>query len=297
MLVKDPANLEYCRTLSKAPVSFYRYFSYQTCPLKYFFSYAMKLPQAIIYDLDLNSLELGTVYHNSLKRLVKAGRKYLRDLTSEELKLIVQQILNEELGKMSFFEPEIFEINLLKFTSVIMNYLEKVEFPEEIDGRNRNLKAYKIYKTDHGFDFFNPREFEFTFTGMEEAKIDDIDFSGRIDRIDECESGLMIIDYKSKNTGEKAQLALYSNICEKIFKMPVIQSAFIDVEDAKIVNMMDRDNIHEVWNELIESMKDFIKGVANGDFTPQSCKDNCERCDFNKICPVRWPDGTFKCSK
>jgi ATP-dependent helicase/nuclease subunit B len=297
MLVKDLANLEYCRTLSKAPVSFYRYFSYQTCPLKYFFSYAMKLPQAIIYDLDLNSLELGTVYHNSLKRLVKAGRKYLRDLTSEELKLIVQQILNEELGKMSFFEPEIFEINLLKFTSVIMNYLEKVEFPEEIDGRNRNLKAYKIYKTDHGFDFFNPREFEFTFTGMEEAKIDDMDFSGRIDRIDECESGLMIIDYKSKNTGEKAQLALYSNICEKIFKMPVIQSAFIVVEDAKIVNMMDRDKIHEVWNELIESMKDFIKGVANGDFTPQSCKDNCERCDFNKICPVRWPDGTFKCSK
>ncbi len=297
MSVKDESNLEYCKSLSKMPVSFYRYFSYKTCPLKYFFSYALKLPQAITYDLDLNSIELGTVYHNSLKRLIKEDRLRLRELPAEELKSKVEGILSEELGKMSFFEPEVLEINLLKFTSVILNYLEKVEFPEEIDGRNRNLKAYKVYKADDHSDFFKPSKFEFTFTGMPEANVDGINFSGRIDRIDECDSGLMVLDYKSKNAGEKDQLALYSHICEQIFKVPVLQSAFIVVEDGKIVNMMDRGKIEKAWNDLIEDVKDFVKRVANGDFTPQSCKDECDRCDFNTICPVRWPDGTFRCSK
>ncbi len=297
MSVKDESNLEYCKSLSTIPVSFYRYFSYETCPLRYFFSYVLKLPQVIIYDLDLNNIELGTVYHNSLRRLIKEDRLYLRELPADKLKSEVEKILSEELGKMSFFEPEILEINLLKFTSVILNYLEKVEFPEEIDGRNRNLKAYKVYKADDHFDFFKPSKFEFTFTGMPEASIDGVNFSGRIDRIDECESGLMVLDYKSKNAGEKDQLALYSYICEQIFKVPVIQSAFIVVEDGKIVNMMDRDNIQKVWNDLIGDVKDFVKKVASGDFTPQSCRDTCDRCDFNAICPVRWPDETFRCSR
>ncbi len=297
MSVKDESNLEYCKTLSKAPVSFYRYFSYKTCPLRYFFSYVLRLPQTITYDLDLNSIELGTVYHNSLKRLIKAGRRYLMNLTDEELESEVRKVLDEELGKMSFFESELFEINLLKFTSVIVNYLKKVELPEEIDGRNRNLKAYKIHKTDHDVEFFNPKEFEFTFTGMQEAKIDDVSFSGRIDRIDECESGLMIVDYKSKNAGEKEQLALYSNICEKIFKVPVVQSTFTVIEGAKVTNMMDYDEIQKVWDDLVQNVKNFVEGVSNGDFTPQSCKDTCKRCDFDGICPVRWPSGSFKCSK
>ncbi|PMP79146.1 MAG: hypothetical protein C0176_06270, partial [Mesoaciditoga sp.] len=73
--IKDEKGLEYCDNLSKMPVSFYRYHTYIKCPLRYFFEYVIGLLKDIQYDLDLNNIEIGTVYHNSLRQLIKSGRE------------------------------------------------------------------------------------------------------------------------------------------------------------------------------------------------------------------------------
>lgn len=296
MKVRDKMGLSYCRELSQKPISFYRYYTYDTCPLRYFFAYVMELSRPVVYDLDLNSIECGTVYHDSLKKLVEYGIENLKTLSEDEFISRVQSVSEDELSKISFFEPEIFEINLLKVSNVLVNYLKNVEFPVEIDGREKNLKAYKFYQTDHT-ECFSPRQFEFTFTSMEDATIDGLRFSGRIDRIDEVPSGLMIIDYKSRNGGKPDQLVLYSKICEKILDRPVIRAVFSVIEKAELENMLSKEKIDKNWEALKEKIMKFVEGVKDGNFVPQSCSKNCDSCDFNDICPVRWPDGTFKCSK
>ena len=294
--IKDKKNLEYCNNLSKIPVSFYRYNTYITCPLKYLFAYVMELPRNIEYDLDLNNIEIGTIYHSSLKELIKSGREKLREMDEEKMAEYIEKVARNELEKMSFFEPEIFEINLLRVSNVLVNYIENVELPVEIEGKKTNLKKYRIYKTDDGDEYFVPKEFEYSFT-KSETEIEGIKFSGRIDRIDEVPSGIMIIDYKAKNAGEKEQLVLYAKICEKLLEKPVIRATFSVIEDAKIQNILDKNNMNEIWEDLVENIQRFLEGVKTGDFTPRSCEQDCKNCDFKDICSVRWPDETFKCSK
>ncbi|MGC8684035.1 MAG: hypothetical protein ACP5UJ_08930, partial [Athalassotoga sp.] len=53
----------------------------------------------------------------------------------------------------------------------------------------------------------------------------------------------------------------------------------------------------KIWEDLVENIQRFVKDVMDGEFTPRSCEQDCRNCDFKDICAVRWPDGTFKCSK
>ncbi len=300
MILKMDENLQMCETLSKKPVSFYRFSTYKECPLRFFFSYVMDLPQNILYDLDLNSLELGIVYHNALRKLISGkGREHLKRLDDLTLSSEVESIVREELEKISFFEPEIFEINLLKLKGALLAYLYEIELNDDLDGQGRNIKKYRLYMVGNGeSDQFIPYEFEISF-GREGkmASVDGIEFAGRIDRVDRCASGYMIVDYKTKNPGEKDQLVLYAAMYEKTFNRPVLRATFSTVEDPKIKNVLERDEIIKMEDPLFSDIHKFIDDLKKGIFIPKPCKEICKSCDFNEICPVRWPDGTFKCPK
>jgi hypothetical protein len=301
VILEDEENLDFCDGLAKKPVSFYKFSTYDQCPMRYFFSYVMEIPQTIKYDLDLDSLELGTVYHNVLRKLIsEIGREGLRRLNTE-LRSKIAETVKAELEKVSFFEMAIFEINLLKLTDTIFNYLCKVELNEDFDLKKRsNIKDYKIYMENKEGQPFVPYKFELGF-GMKNSEIDSdingIKFVGRIDRVDLCNSGVMIVDYKSKNAGDKQQLALYSMIYEKAFDQPVLRAVFSTIENAEVKNVMNREKILEIEDELISGVNSFLESSKSGEFTPKACKDTCRICDFNETCFVRWPDGTFKCPK
>lgn len=284
----DPENLAYCQKLAEKDVSFSRFETYERCPLKYFFSYVLKVPQRVVYDLDLNALELGIVYHNSLRRLLidEGRRDELQRLGDSELRGRIEAVIREELGKISFFEADIFEINVLKLSDVVFNYIVRIELFEP-EKRQKNLWKFKL---NGEMDYFVPYRSEMSFgldrLGKPAVELGGINFIGRIDRIDRCAEGVMIVDYKSKNAGEKDQLALYSSMYEKVFGGSVVRACFSVVEEPAIRNVLDSDKLSEMSGDVVSRVREFLAGVGRGEF-PEGTKDGkCRNCDFLRLCPI-----------
>lgn len=286
-VLKNEANLRFCMNFSKKPVSFYKFSSYSGCPLMFFFSYILKIPQKITYTFDLTPLEIGTIYHNVLKEVMQIGRDKLKQKSYNDVCSIVEKCVDEELKKITFFGEELSSINLSKISTVLVKYLFDVELRgdiDKLDGR-KSLKKYFMYGNNKDDERFVPNKFEFSFSG-EESEIDGIKFTGRVDRIDTCHSGLMIVDYKRKNNGEKEQLYLYASVIQKILKRPVVRAVFSEIENGNIANAKSNvEKIKDGATEMILKVKTFLENVKKGVFTPT--KDACRACPYKKICPER----------
>ena len=283
-ILEDESNLSFCEKFSRRPVSFYKFSSYDKCPLMFFFAYILKIPQRITYTFDLDALEVGTIYHNVLKKTMQRGRNTLIGKTHDEVYSMVREFVKEELEKMTFLEEELFEINLLRISTVITEYLFNVELRDlkELKG---NLKKYMIYKNKDKKteEFFVPYRFEFSLDGAN-SEFGGIKFIGRIDRIDTCPSGLMIVDYKRKNKGENEQLYIYSTIAQRMLNRPVLQATFSLIEPEKISNLASSKKIETGAEKTLSKVKGFLEGVKGGKFIP---KDACQMCPYSMICPER----------
>lgn len=282
--LKDEANLSFCGKMSEKPVSFYKFSYYDKCPLMFFFAYVLKIPQEIAYTFDLDALEIGTIYHNVLKKMMKRGRDALMRKTYDEVYAMTKEFVKEELEKITFLEEELFKINLARISAVITEYLFNVELrdPQELKS---NMKKYMIYqnKAKKTEEFFVPYRFEFSIDGAN-GELGGIKFVGRIDRIDTCPSGLMIVDYKRKNQGEKEQLCIYSAIAQKMLNRPVLQATFSLIEAQKISSLISSEKIQKETERTLSKVKEFLESVQKGKF---NSKNACKRCPYSMICPER----------
>lgn len=287
-ILSEISNIEFCKKLAKEAVSFYRFSAYEKCPLRFFFSHVLRIPEVVTYELDLSAKEVGVVFHNALRRLLveEHKREELKRFGDKELYHKIESIVSEELEKVSFFEKDIFDINVLKLSDNLFNYVKKIEMGES-ESKRTNLWKYKLYDSNGEVVAFEPSSAELGFGlngNLGPVEIDGVKFVGRLDRVDACPYGKMIVDYKSGNAGDKKQLSLYSMMYEKTFEEPVIRACFAVIKKAEIKNMMDKKKIDAVWNELIEEVKNFLNELKMANFGPTY---DCSRCDFSKICPAR----------
>ena len=290
--LKSKENVEFCEMLAEKPVSFYKFHTFEKCPLRFFFSYVLNVPQRVVYDLDLNAMEAGIVYHNALRRLLieEYSREKLANYKDNELKTKIEEITRQELAKVSFFEDEIFRINVLKISDVLYNYMKSVELSTDIGKRKRNLWAYRFYSvSDDEVETFKPALAEVSFglgkKGYDVVEIDGVKFIGRIDRVDRCSYGVMIVDYKSGNSGEKDQLALYSKMYKRIFDEPVLKACFSVIRDARISNLIKDDKeLSKIGDDFMVKVKEFLRNLKDADFQPTK---DCRMCDYSRICPAR----------
>ena len=109
---------------------------------------------------------------------------------------------------------------------------------------------------------------------------------GVIDRIDEIEGGVAIIDYKTgkskeKLTGEdKEQLLLYQIAAEEILKLKTKELIYEYLNDGKKASFLGSDKDKE---KLKEKIKLAIENIKKSNFkaTPGW---QCGFCDFKDIC-------------
>ncbi|MFA6027455.1 MAG: PD-(D/E)XK nuclease family protein [Patescibacteria group bacterium] len=111
---------------------------------------------------------------------------------------------------------------------------------------------------------------------------------GRIDRVDEEETGLHVIDYKTGKVDEEdisdLQLILYSLIMARNTKKPVVKASYLYLQN----NQWHTINItEEKFNEAVETIKKQVEKIrAEKEFAPRINK-LCKHCDFMEICPKR----------
>ena len=121
---------------------------------------------------------------------------------------------------------------------------------------------------------------------------------GILDRVDECEGGLAVVDYKSGNrkpSPRDAQsdlpLTVYAHVVQTMFGVPVARVAFHYLRDGvDIFATRGEDDFHHLTGEVVPAV---AKGVTAERFAPKP-GFWCRMCDFRELCQAEGMAETNK---
>ena len=120
-------------------------------------------------------------------------------------------------------------------------------------------------------------------------KIKDVVIKGRIDRIDKCEDGVEIIDYKTGaakdklTTDDKKQLYLYQIAATEALGLKPKKMTFYYLDNNSSLSFLATDaELDKFKQELISQ----IERIRSSEFTATPGRQ-CMFCDFREICEFR----------
>lgn len=245
--------------LSKEIFSSSKFTTFLDCKRKFYFRYIKNLK-----EIEENKkATFSTILHDALKELYKQGAikgvKHIEDYKNALKKILLEKCNTPRL----IFEAELFLRNANEF------------FKKEIE-----LIRYSL-----------PTFFEEPFCVV----IDDINFSGIIDRIDKRDDGYVIIDYKYKNNlkvdtqeslddSSDFQMAIYYFGAESILKKyglnDLIKTAYF--YNIKKGELLEENLLNEKIKKLSKKIEDLKKGYF--DFSKTEDFKKCYYCDYYIIC-------------
>ncbi|HJN84859.1 MAG TPA: ATP-dependent DNA helicase [Patescibacteria group bacterium] len=240
--------------------SFTQLTAYGHCPLQYKFAHLLKIPV-----FGNHAMSFGKTMHNTLQTFfekIVAERK--GDATLCVSKDELMQLYDDN------WIDEWYEDDKLRDT-----YRE--------DGRASLSRYYDELQVEMPQPLFLERGFT--------LKIGDITIRGRIDRIDEVDGGVEIIDYKTGSpkdvnklsATDKMQLLLYQLAAREIFNLEPKKLTFHYLKDNSRISFIGSD---EELDSLRDTIMETIDGIRGRRFEPTP-GFMCRFCDFRDICPFR----------
>jgi ATP-dependent helicase/nuclease subunit B len=238
-----------------------------TCPLRYFYRYALGLQEPEELELDperwLPPAEFGQLLHEVFCRHLRDG-------------VALEQVLQERIAR----------------------YREKFPPPNEGVLRRdcrRLERAIRIFAAE-AFDG-TPVDFEREISGVPVALPDGstIHLRGRIDRVDETAAGLELWDYKTGSTfrfrtkrddpfngGRVLQHAIYIELAKARYGRPVARFGyFFPTEKGRGERLVFTPAQLAGAPELLARLRGTI---ARGEFPATEKLDDCTYCDYRSIC-------------
>ncbi|MDD3102024.1 MAG: UvrD-helicase domain-containing protein [Patescibacteria group bacterium] len=249
--------------------SFTQLMAFETCPLQYKFAHILKIPRK-----GKGSLVFGQSIHNTLQKFLQ---KYL------ELKDVKQAELFVTSGKKKSKKEITFKDLIQIYNECwIDEWYEDKNNQDEY--KERGKKILKLF-----YDNFmkNPpkiKSLELPFN----FKLGEYALKGKIDRIDEVEGGIEIIDYKTGNlkeklnANEKWQLLIYQLALRSLFREPAVRLTYYYLETGDKISFLGDEKELE---EIEEKIKKIIKEIKQSEFPPKATK--CQWCDFKDICEYK----------
>ena len=117
-------------------------------------------------------------------------------------------------------------------------------------------------------------------------KIGEYTINGKIDRIDQLDDGVEIIDYKTGQAKEKLkdrekeQLLIYQIASEQVFGLKPKKLTYCYLDEGKELSFLGTDEDKEKQKEKIISL---IQEIKDSNFDPNPGW-HCQFCDFKNIC-------------
>lgn len=215
---------------------------YSTCPLSYLYDYNIKIKAPKKVNSGFDNLEIGSLMHKAFENFGKSVKQ--GEISDYNLmKTVVEELEKEkikEFGKINVFHKLIFE----DFKKGFKEDEEKGVLAKFVDYFNQNKEE---------FENFENTEFEQKFYLDGELNIIDIEneneagffIKGYIDRVDNLEDYVNIIDYKSKSKPslrkeikkvrefKEFQLSLYSLYAKQFYEKEIVSSFLTFKDDDK----------------------------------------------------------------
>ncbi|TFG35727.1 MAG: PD-(D/E)XK nuclease family protein [Parcubacteria group bacterium] len=251
--------------------------AFEKCPLQYKFNFILKVPikgKAVF--------SFGKTMHNTFYSFLKE--------TSEGNKNNQGDLFGFQEKKSKKTKKE----SSLKMEDLLDIY-EKNWIGEWYENKSQKEEYYKLGKKivkDFYQDFIkNPPKIlkvndSFALEMPFNLKIGEHTLYGVIDRIDEIEGGVAIIDYKTGKSKEKLmpedkeQLLIYQIAAEEIFKVRPKELIYSYLNDGKKASFLGSDKEKE---NLKEKIKQEIEEIKKSNFDPTPGWQ-CGFCDFKEIC-------------
>jgi len=226
--------------------------TYKICPLRYKYSYVLKVPSSPSHNLSF-----GITIHDTL-----------RDFHSRQM-----------------FD----EVSLNDLLTIYENNWQPLGYKDE-DHRNHRFedgkKLLEKYYERHKDEESKPLELEKSFN----LKIGGIRFYGRIDRIDKINGGIEIIDYKTGNTKTQKdvdkddQVAFYAIAAKEALGMEPKKLTYYFLESGEKISTTRTD-------KQLESKKEeagqIVEDIKKGEFEAKPGMQ-CSWCDYNEVCPFAY---------
>lgn len=241
--------------------SFSQLAAYSNCPLQYKFAHVIKVP-----SLGKGTQSFGKTMHAALEWFVGEVSKP-DGLPKGQLPVTLEQLLAkyEECWLDDWYESR----------------EEKEKFRE--NGRAALRRFYDRCLSERPRALWLEQSFS--------LKFGEFVIKGAIDRVDEVDGGVAIIDYKTGKPKleedlkleDKKQLLLYQIAVERLFGKKPQRLTFEYLQDGSSVNFLGTEKqLAKVEAEAEET----IAAITARDFGPTPGR-HCKNCDFREICEFR----------
>lgn len=260
------------------------------CPFKAYMSYRLKVKEFEEVEQGLNAMERGSLVHSVLEAFWKEhdSNEILMDKSESQLSSLIEPYLATVLDE---YREQFYYLQLADFADNEFHRLLK-----------QLVQALQVDAKRLPFTSLPPEQ-------SQSITIEGLTFNLKVDRIDEVEDGLLIIDYKTGTptraklypkdkdlAPEEPQLALYAiNQGDK----PIAGVSFfnINAKEVRYQGIADtiehlaldkRSAIKEPMSDIIErwqlQMSDVACDIKSG--TAIVDPRSCDYCDFASACRI-----------
>jgi len=232
--------------------------NYFKCPFYCFVNNILKIKKRL--EIDILSLDIGNVLHEIMCKYYSL-QKQVGDVYEFCKKEVFRFVEKDERLKLNIDSP------------VIANL---------IDESFRVVNAVKYIDDNSAFE---PKYFEKDFKNQQALKLRNISIIGKVDRVDEFDNMIRIIDYKSGKAdaslkelyyGNKLQLFLYSCAMERVLKKKIVGTFYLPLHNKYTRELTNTYSLKGFYLAEDFVVKAFDKRLQAGD------KSDIVNAGFNK---------------
>jgi ATP-dependent helicase/nuclease subunit B len=269
---------------------------YSRCGFQYLLQHVLRLEAALEPEerRRIDPLERGTLFHDVAERFLRErrDRSELPVENTEESRARLLEMAEEGLENLVAGSPPRFtllwEREKRSFRRCALEWLKR-EAANAKRSRPAHFEVgFGLGESPEGGEPHDPEPIEIPLGGDRTLRV-----SGKIDRIDRRDDGLVLRDYKTGRApkddgrifrgGRQLQIPFYILATERAFPKEKVTEAFLDYVDAGRQVAFDPAVARgDTLRDLLGSLVDLIAG---GVFVQEPAA--CDWCDFKPVCGPR----------
>ncbi|KKR07562.1 MAG: hypothetical protein UT32_C0009G0023 [Parcubacteria group bacterium GW2011_GWC2_39_14] len=250
--------------------SFSQIATYEKCPLQYKYGNILKIPA-----FGSHYFTFGTIIHSTLQKFLEESYQVNNNVQEDLFSNIKKTIKKGTLPLDRLYQV----YDDVWFDDWFQDPKQKEEYYK------KGKALLKSFHADFNSELPEVRNLEISF----KLPVGPYFFSGRIDRVDNLESGLVqIIDYKTGQakddkltTDDKRQLLFYQIAAEEALKLKVEKMTYHYLEENKKISFMGKEKDKE---ELKKRFIEDIELIKAQKFEATPSPYVCGSCDYRNIC-------------
>ncbi|MBE8162822.1 MAG: PD-(D/E)XK nuclease family protein [Bdellovibrionaceae bacterium] len=283
---------------------------YTECPFIFFSEKILKLQENPDWDLDVDPLKKGSLFHKLLELIV------INNTTESGDEELLFSKLNEHRKKELKIDDNSWGILQEQLRAITKNFIE-LEKQQKI--KSPSLTTSLVEQPVKAFWSQNKKHFLNNDTKSLSSKKEGLLVSGKIDRLDSDEKNIFIRDYKTSVAGRTGvntwkdkrdlSLFLYYRLWQASGKkQDCLGAVYLGINDLQAKgfwvkeykdsnflksisarSMLDKESSLQLFKELDKEVESLINSILSGKFSPNpkdktTTSKTCNKCKWSGLC-------------